>query len=254
MRGDRGHDSARTLAARRPSRQGPLPTQERPACRSLGPVRLVLASASPARRATLTNAGLDPAVEISTVDEDAELDRARSRFGPLAPADVALLLARAKAEDVAYAAAPGTPPALVLGCDSVLEFAGEILGKPESADVATARWQAMRGRSGTLHTGHWLIDTRPAQAGGSGGAVGASSATLVHFADVTDDEIAAYVATGEPLAVAGAFTIDGIGAAFVRAIEGDPGTVVGVSVPLLRELVGELGVGWFDVLADADPA
>ena len=234
----------------------------------------MLASASPARLATLRSAGVEPRVIVSDVDEDAVLAAAQASAGPLEPADVALLLARAKAEAVAERAehhphsavagvrTMGTAPtgrrdgtgdtaygievggALVLGCDSVLDLDGEVHGKPGTADVARARWRAMRGRSGVLHTGHWLIDTRPAEAGGTRGAVGATASTVVHFAEIDDVEIDAYVATGEPLAVAGGFTLDGLGAPYISAIEGDPSTVVGVSLPLLRLLLRDLSLPW----------
>ena len=128
----------------------------------------------------------------------------------------------------------------MLGCDSVLELDGEALGKPDDAADATARWQAMRGRSGVLHTGHALHDLA------TGRVAAATASTTVHFADVTDAEIAAYVATGEPLHVAGAFTVDGLGGAFVRGIEGDHHNVVGISLPLLRELLAELDHSWVD--------
>jgi septum formation protein len=127
------------------------------------------------------------------------------------------------------------------------------LGKPQDAADAKRRWQAMRGRSGTLHTGHWIIDTRETTAGGTGGQTGATASTVVHFADLTDAEIDAYVATGEPLAVAGAFTVDGLGGPFVRAIEGDYHTVVGLSLPLLRDLLGELGLYVTDLWRQAPP-
>ena len=198
---------------------------------------LVLASASPARRATLVAAGVDPVVRVSSVDEDAVV----ARYGVTAAEDVALVLARAKAEDVA-AGAPGG--ALVVGCDSVLELDGEVHGKPADADVARERWRRMRGRSGVLHTGHWVIDTRDPEDGGSGATLGAVSSTTVHFARPSDAEIDAYVATGEPLAVAGAFTLDGFGGAYVQGIEGDHHGVVGISLPLLRELLAEAGVTW----------
>jgi septum formation protein len=201
-------------------------------------VRLVLASASPARRATLAAAGIDPDVLVSAVDEDAVVER----YGVTDAPDVALVLARAKAEDVA--AAGSAAGALVLGCDSVLELDGAVHGKPADAAEAAQRWQRMRGRSGVLHTGHWVVDARRREDGGSGGTLGAVACTTVHFADVTDDELAAYVATGEPLAVAGAFTIDGLAGAFITGIEGDHHNVVGVSLPLLRELLGTLGVPW----------
>ena len=148
---------------------------------------------------------------------------------------LSLALARMKARTVA-GRLPAQPGVLVLGCDSVLAFDGEVLGKPADAGEATKRWQAMRGRSGVLHTGHHLTDLvngRQAEEVGT---------TVVHFADVTDEEIEAYVATGEPLNVAGGFTIDGRGGAFVERIEGDPGNVIGLSLPLLRRLLGELGV------------
>lgn len=217
------------------------------------PLVFTLASASPARRATLLAAGIEASVLVSGVDEPAEVAAATARFGDLAPDEVALVLARAKAEDVAGQA----PAGLVLGCDSVLEFDGEVHGKPGDAPDAIARWQRMRGRSGTLHTGHWLIDTRPVAADdpgedeptdGTGATLGATASTVVRFADLSDAEIEAYVATGEPLQVAGAFAIDGLGGAFVTGIDGDHHNVVGLSLPLLRDLLGEVGVGWFDLV------
>lgn len=220
---------------------------------------LLLASASPARRTTLIAAGVVPFVRVSDVDEDAVLAAARERFGALEPADAVLLLAQAKAEAVtqlveaeAEVAGSETEAApidgdIVVGCDSMLELDGEIFGKPASPAEAVARWRAMRGRSGVLHTGHWIVDLRAARDGGTGGTLGASSATVVHFADVSDAEIDAYVATGEPLAVAGAFTIDGLGGAFIERIEGDHHSVVGLSLPLLRELLGQLGLAWTDL-------
>lgn len=219
------------------------------------PLTLLLASASPARLATLRAAGVEPVVVVSDVDEAAVVAAAEAGLpgGTLEPVDVALLLARAKGEDVAARIGPkgpdGTAAAvdLVLGCDSVLELDGAVHGKPADAEQARRRWRAMRGRSGTLHTGHWLLDVRPPRDGGGGGIVGATASATVHFADVDDEEVDAYVATGEPLHVAGAFTIDGLGAPFVRGIEGDPGTVVGVSLPLLRDLVRELGGTWPDL-------
>ena len=208
-----------------------------------GRVPLVLASASPARLATLRSAGIEPTVVVSDVDEDAVLREAQGRLGELEPADVALLLARAKCEAVAA----GQPDAVVLGCDSVLELDGTLHGKPADAAEAVARWERMSGRSGILHTGHWLRDERDDDAGGSGATLGATASTTVHFATLSGDEIEAYVATGEPLQVAGAFTVDGLGGAFVTRIEGDHHNVVGLSLPLLRELLTQVGVGWFDV-------
>nr|WP_243731905.1 Maf family protein [Nocardioides ochotonae] len=188
-----------------------------------------MASASPARLATLRSAGVEPVVIVSGVDE--------SQLDDLAPAELALGLAELKC--AAVAAREEVPAgALVLGCDSVLELDGEALGKPADAAEATRRWQAMRGRSGVLRTGHCLRDTA------TGRTAAATASTTVHFADVSDEEIAAYVATGEPLHVAGAFTVDGLGGAFITGIEGDHHNVVGVSLPLLRELLAQLGHSW----------
>jgi len=169
------------------------------------------------------------------------------------PEDVALLLARAKCEAVASLLAGDSCPqdapdgALVLGCDSVLELDGEVYGKPADAAEATSRWQQMRGKSGVLHTAHWLIDDRDDSAGGTGATLGEVASTTVHFARVSDEEIAAYVATGEPLHVAGAFTIDGLGGPYVSGIEGDHHNVVGISLPLLREMLGQVNVSWFEL-------
>ncbi|WP_407568280.1 nucleoside triphosphate pyrophosphatase [Arsenicicoccus dermatophilus] len=206
------------------------------------PVPLVLASASPARLATLRGAGLAPYVQVSQVDEPAVVARVEAGRGPLSPADHALVLAEAKRDDVAGRLhAQGCTDRLVLGCDSVLELDGRVHGKPELPQVATDRWRTMRGRSGTLHSGHAVTDLR------TGRSISRTASTVVHFAELTDDEIERYVATGEPLWVAGAFTVDGLGGAFVTGIEGDHHNVVGVSLPLLRELLLELGVGWFDL-------
>lgn len=195
---------------------------------------LVLGSASPARLATLRSAGIEPVVIVSGVDESQLVD--------LPPAELALQLAELKC--AAVAERDDVPPdALVLGCDSVLELDGEALGKPHEPDEARARWRAMRGRSGVLHSGHCLRDAA------TGRVAAATGSTTVHFADVSDEEIDAYVATGEPLHVAGAFTIDGFGGAFVTGIEGDHHNVIGVSLPLLRELVVELGHAWPDLWA-----
>ena len=206
-------------------------------------MRLVLASASPARLATLRAAGVEPTVHVSGVDE--------SVVDAGDPAEMASELARLKAEAVLAELVRGTgAPAetlVVVGCDSVLELEGRVHGKPGSDEVVRERWRAMRGRSGRLVTGHHLIVV-DAGTGDRRSSTRAAS-TTVHFAAVTDAEIDAYVATGEPQHVAGAFTIDGLGAAFVRAVEGDHHNVVGISVPLLREMLGALGIAWTDLWA-----
>jgi septum formation protein len=194
--------------------------------------RLVLASASPARRATLRAAGVEPSVVVSGVDE--------SVVTGLAPGPLALRLAELKRDAVAGDVTDGS---LVLGCDSVLELDGAAFGKPDDVADAVRRWRAMRGRPGVLHTGHALRDTA------SGRDAAALGSTVVHVADVTDAEIAAYVDSGEPLEVAGGFTIDGLGGAFVTRIEGDHHNVVGLSLPLLRDLLAELGHAWTDLWA-----
>ncbi|MGN9792266.1 Maf family protein [Streptomyces sp. NPDC054847] len=195
--------------------------------------RLVLASASPARLNLLRQAGLAPDVIVSGVDEDA--------LTAPTPAELALVLAEAKA--AAVAARPEAAGALLIGCDSVLELDGEALGKPADAEEATARWKAMRGRAGVLQTGHCVIDTV------TGRRASATASTTVRFGEPTDAEIAAYVASGEPLYVAGAFTLDGRSAPFIDGIDGDPGNVIGLSLPLLRRLLAELGVSITDLWA-----
>ncbi|GAA1224310.1 Maf family protein [Kitasatospora nipponensis] len=186
---------------------------------------LVLASASPARLGLLRQAGLDPRVIVSGVDEDA--------INAATPGELALVLAEAKAAAVAAGLTDGE---LVIGCDSVLELDGLALGKPTDAADALARWRSMRGRSGVLRTGHCVIDTA------NGARTSATASTTVHFGTPDDAEIEAYVATGEPLHVAGAFTLDGRSAPFLAGIEGDHGNVIGLSLPLLRELLAGLDV------------
>ncbi|MGW7448632.1 nucleoside triphosphate pyrophosphatase [Kitasatospora sp. NPDC054795] len=194
---------------------------------------LVLASASPARLGLLRQAGLDPRVVVSGVDEDA--------ITAATPAELALVLAEAKAKAVAAELADGE---LVIGCDSVLELDGRALGKPADAAEALARWQSMRGRAGVLRTGHCVIDTA------TGRQSSATASTTVRFGTPDDAEVAAYVASGEPLHVAGAFTLDGRSAPFVDGIDGDPGNVIGLSLPLLRRLLADLDVRITDLWAD----
>ena len=208
-------------------------SQALPAARSSAPVKeLVLASASPARLETLLRAGIRPRVVVSGVDEDP--------VTAPTPAELVVRLAELKAAAVAGRLA-GAADALVLGCDSLLELDGETLGKPGSVEAAAHRWRQMRGRTGTLHTGHCLID------GATGNRVSRSIATSVRFADITDAEIDAYCATGEPAAVAGAFTVDGLGGWFIEGVAGDHHNVVGVSLPTVRALLRELGYGLGDL-------
>ncbi len=202
-------------------------------------ISLVLASASPARLGLLRSSGIEPTVVVSAVDEDAVEAAARQRDPHLSPARLAQLLAEAKGELVAAQAPAGAD--LVLACDSVLEVDGRVHGKPGTPEVALQRWQEVRGRSAVLHTGHHLVDMR------DGRTAGAPASATVRFASVTDTEIEGYVATGEPLHVAGGFTLDGLGAPFVESIEGHPSTVIGLCLPLLRRLLTDLGIDWWEV-------
>jgi septum formation protein len=189
--------------------------------------RFILASSSPARLQTLRDAGVEPEVIVSGVDED--------NVTAESPGELARTLATLKARAVV---ATLDDHATVLGCDSVLEIDGVAYGKPGTADVARERLRSMRGRSGILHTGHCIFDTTTRQ------ELRELASTTVYFADLTDDEIDAYVATGEPLVVAGSFTVDGLGGPFVTGIEGDYHNVVGVSLPLLRRMLAEVGIPW----------
>ncbi|MBO0802223.1 MAG: septum formation inhibitor Maf [Nocardiopsaceae bacterium] len=189
-----------------------------------GLVRVVLASASPARLAVLRGAGLEPDVVVSGVDESAYLaGSTRELVG---------VLAAAKASAVAGGVASG----IVVGCDSMLDLEGRAYGKPADAADAEARWREMSGKSGTLYTGHCVIDAS------SGKRAEGVAATTVRFSRPTDAEISAYVGTGEPLSMAGAFTIEGLGGWFVDSIDGDHNNVIGISLPLLRHLFADLGV------------
>lgn len=208
--------------------------------------RFILASSSPARKKILEDAGIRFEVVVSDVDETAALAEAQahayaSGLGEITPAQTALLLARAKAR--AVAALPEASGAIVLGCDSVFELGGLPYGKPGTPEKALERVTAMSGSSGVLHTGHWLIDTRGDQ---PSEASELRSAT-VHFDTFTAEEARRYVETGEPLWVAGSFTIDGFGAAFIKGIEGEFHTVVGLSVHALRAMLTTFGVSISDI-------
>ena len=227
------------------------------------PMRLVLASASPARRATLIAAGITPLVRVSTVHEDAvlaALPGGRAFSGTATtPADEVSALAAAKCLDVCEALARNSPdlpdgePVLVVGCDSMLEIGGQMLGKPHTPEVARERIAAMRRTTATLWTGHCAAILAPASSAQDGdtrvvtASVTRSASTLVHFGDISDAEIDAYVATGEPLHVAGSFTVDGLGGPFIEGVTGDYHSVVGISLPLLRAMATELGVFWPDL-------
>jgi septum formation protein len=210
-------------------------------------VRLVLASTSPARLALLRAAGIEPETVPPGVDEEAAVAALEAERGTaLAPDELVQLLARLKAE--AVAATLGTTDALVLGGDSAFAFGGTTYGKPLEPAVALDRWHAQRGGTGVLHSGHHLIDLR------TGEGFGETARASVRFAaDLDDAELAAYVASGEPLAVAGAFTIDGLAGPFIEHVEGDPSTVVGLSLSTLRRLVRRTGTAWTS-LWSAPPA
>ena len=210
-------------------------------------MRLYLASTSPARLATLRAAGIDPTVLFSEVDEDAAVEAA----GSLSTVEMVQLLARLKAEAVVERFGGGHSgghgddapiDGFVLGGDSAFELDGVTYGKPHLPEVARERWLLQRGRTGLLHSGHWLIDCRGGRIGDAHGAVSTSSVT---FADnISEREIDAYIATGEPLKVAGAFTIDSLGAPFISSIQGDPHAIVGLSLAVLRQLLIEFDVSW----------
>ena len=204
-------------------------------------MRFVLASASPARLRLLTAAGVTPEVIVSDVDEEALTASRR-----WAPVELVSALALAKAEAVAQALNT-LESMLVLGCDSMLELDGEVLGKPTDATEATSRWRQMRGRAGVLHTGHALIRLDAA----TRTRITRTCSTTVRFAEISDAEIDFYVASVEPLHVAGAFTIDGLGGWFVESIEGDHHNVVGLSLPALRQMLGELGLTVADLPTSA---
>ncbi|MBU6278000.1 MAG: septum formation inhibitor Maf [Actinomycetales bacterium] len=200
--------------------------------------QLVLASQSPARLQVLRNAGIDPIVLVSGVDEDA----IEAAMPGATPAELCLALARAKAEQVAREHSAG-PDQIIVGCDSVLDVDGQAFSKPSSPQQARQRWQQMFDRSPILRTGHWVIYGDQ--------AVGAVASTVVHMSRLTDDEMDAYLATGEPMQVAGGFTLDALGGAFVTGIEGDASNVIGISLPTLRRLLAGLGISWTSLWSPA---
>ena len=205
---------------------------------------LLLASASQGRRAVLDGARIEHSALPVDLDETSILERARAAAleagEELGAAEEVLLLAREKAQTATARSDGGY---VVLGCDSMLELDGEVIGKPHTPERARERWRAMRGRTGVLHSGHWLVDDRDEDDGGTGATFGATASCEVSFAEVSDEEIDAYVATGEPLGLAGGFAIDGMAGPFIERIAGDPHTVIGLSLPLLRRMLGEIGLG-----------
>lgn len=205
-------------------------------------MRLYLASTSPARLQTLRAAGIEPIAIAPGVDEAAAVVAAEAASGPLDAPDMVQLLARLKAEAIVGREHDGEPiDGLILGGDSAFLTGGAIHGKPHRPEIARERWLAQNGSHGDLWSGHWLIDHR---GGRANGAVGRADVATVRFAALDEAEIDAYIATGEPLLVAGAFTIDSLGGPFIRRVEGDPSTVVGLSLSTVRDLVRELGADW----------
>jgi nucleoside triphosphate pyrophosphatase len=205
-------------------------------------MRLYLASTSPARLQTLRAAGIEPIAIAPGVDEGEVVDAAEAASGPLEASDLVQLLARAKAEAIVGRTHGGEAiDGLILGGDSAFLTGGSIHGKPHLPEVARERWLAQNGGHGDLWSGHWLIDHR---GGRVHGAVGRADVATVRFAALDEAEIDAYIATGEPLLVAGAFTVDSLGGPFIRRVEGDPSTVVGLSLSTVRDLVRELGIAW----------
>lgn len=218
-------------------------------------MRVCLASTSPARLMLLQQFGIRPLTVAPAVDEEAVIEAVEAAEGRvLAPDEHVLLLARRKAADVAARLVDDIPDfdGIVIGGDSMFELDGEVLGKPHTPEVATARWRSMRGRTGVLHSGHAVVRVRPDAPSREVHAVAEASVTFA--ADVSDAEIDTYVDSGEPLQVAGAFTVDSLGGAFIERVEGDPSTVVGMSLSTLRHLVRALDVEWTALWNTVDPS
>ena len=206
-------------------------------------MQFILASASPARLATLTSAGITPVIQVSNVDEET----IESSMSSATPGYIAQALAQAKCETVTEKLAQKhelAPNTIVVGCDSVFELDGKPYGKPANAQVAKERWKLMRNKTGILHTGHYVTFTNEA---GTTTTAHATASTDVHLGELTETEMDAYLQTGEPFAVAGGFTLDGFGGAFVKGVTGDPSNVVGISLPTLRTLLMQLGITWTDL-------
>ena len=203
-------------------------------------MRVVLASASPARRAVLRAAGVDPLVEVAGLDEEGLLEAVPHA----SPAEKVTHLAAAKATTVARRIGDAHPDAVVLGCDSMLHVGGELVGKPHDVETARKRWRAMAGGTGELVTGHAVLRLDD---GGIDRVAEGYAVTTVRFGRPEPAELEAYLATGEPLAVAGAFTLDGLGGWFVDGVDGDPSNVIGISLPLVRRLLAGVGIGVTDL-------
>ena len=210
--------------------------------------RLVLGSASSGRLGVLRSAGVDPLVVVSDVDEDAII----AQLAGSAPAEVVAALAAAKADRVVELIdADAAADCVVVGCDSMLEVDGRLSGKPGTVDRARQQWQACAGRTGVLHTGHTALRVADGRVIDRAQRTGS---TTLHFGSPTDAELQAYLASGEPLFVAGAFTLDGLGGWFIERIEGDPSNVIGISLPLLRNLLAGLGISVAALWASNAPA
>ena len=195
-------------------------------------VQIILASSSPSRLRLLESVGIKPEVIVSGIDEESP------EFDSLSPSDLVIKLASLKANAVKSRAPINS---LIIGCDSTFEFNGKSLGKPLNRENAIERSKLLSGKFGYLHTGHCIIDVK------NGKEINKLSSAKVQFAEMTNEEIVDYVDSGEPLNVAGGFTLDGLSAPFITSIEGDPSGIIGLSLPLLRNMVMSLGYSWLDI-------